>query len=594
MKIKFKSIQTSMIIYFSGLVLLTVIIFMFFSIRFTKSSLKENSVENSGHLIEQVNLNIENYIDYMETISQFILKNQNMKDYLFEDYDLEVTARMMEEFQTILQVRKDIYNITVLGNNGRYYINRGYNQLNPNAKLEEKEWFQNAKRAGKEIVISSSHVQNLVLGDYKWVVTLTRGIQNPATKRVEGLLIIDLNYDIIKDLCESVSLGKKGYVYIVDQNGEIVYHPQQQLILSGVKQELLHEMLDGKPGTTFTDENGQQKIYTPLHSKKTGWTIVGVVYTSELVKNEQTVKLMYTGIALALIIMASMIAFFMSNNITKPIKQLQLAMKNIQTGNFQPVQIELDGENEIASLNQSFNRMTEHIDELIRKNRREQEEKQKSEMKALQSQINPHFLYNTLDSIIWMIETEDAEDAIEMTSLLAKFFRQSIGNSEIYVTIGQELEYTRNYLLIQQMRYRDKVSFDIQVNQDILDCYIVKLVLQPLVENALYHGLKYKVGQGSIKIIGYRLDGNLVIKVTDDGVGMDQDTLKNLFRPKKRSDHCRGGVGMSNVQERLQLYYGAEYGIQIDSETNVGTTVTITIPYDPSGNYEPEVLNEDA
>lgn len=583
-----------MIIYFSGLVLLTVIIFMFFSIRFTKSSLKENSVENSGHLIEQVNLNIENYIDYMETISQFILKNQNMKDYLFEDYDLEVTARMMEEFQTILQVRKDIYNITVLGNNGRYYINRGYNQLNPNAKLEEKEWFQNAKRAGKEIVISSSHVQNLVQGDYKWVVTLTRGIQNPATKRVEGLLIIDLNYDIIKDLCESVSLGKKGYVYIVDQNGEIVYHPQQQLILSGVKQELLHEMLDGKPGTTFTDENGQQKIYTPLHSKKTGWTIVGVVYTSELVKNEQTVKLMYTGIALALIIMASMIAFFMSNNITKPIKQLQLAMKNIQTGNFQPVQIELDGENEIASLNQSFNRMTEHIDELIRKNRREQEEKQKSEMKALQSQINPHFLYNTLDSIIWMIETEDAEDAIEMTSLLAKFFRQSIGNSEIYVTIGQELEYTRNYLLIQQMRYRDKVSFDIQVNQDILDCYIVKLVLQPLVENALYHGLKYKVGQGSIKIIGYRLDGNLVIKVSDDGVGMDQDTLKNLFRAKERSVHCRGGVGMSNVQERLQLYYGAEYGIQIDSETNVGTTVTITIPYDPSGNYEPEVLNEDA
>lgn len=578
-KIRFKSIRTSMIIYFSCLVLLIVTAFMFFSIKYTKENLMENSEENSRRLIEQVNLSIENYVDHMENISHVVVSNRDMREYLFGDDETGVWPHLKEEFQTILQVRKDIYNIAILGNNGRYFINGGNRAMNTRAQLEKKEWYREAKEAGSEIVISSSHVQNLVKGDYKWVVTLSRGIQNPKTQKVEGLFILDLNYDVINDLCESIHLGNKGYVYIVDQKGEIVYHPQQQLILSGVKNELLKEVLNQKTGISYKDENGENKIYTTFRSGKTGWTIVGVVYTSELVKREQAMRAMYIGMALALIVLAGVIAIFLSDSITKPIKQLQAGMKKVQEGRFQPVYIDAGGDNEIASLNRSFNRMTEHIDELMKRNMAEQVEKRKSELKALQSQINPHFLYNTLDSIIWMIETDDSQQAIKMTSILARFFRQAIGNSDVFVTISQELEYTKNYLLIQQMRYRDKVTFDIQVNPDILECHIIKLVMQPLVENALYHGLKYKEGGGHIWITGYRLENKVILKVMDDGIGMDTETLQNLFRNKNKTGGKHNGVGLGNIQNRLKLYYGEEYGIQVDSEREIGTAITIEIPF---------------
>ncbi len=579
---RFKSIRTNMILYITSLVLLTVTIFMFFSIKYTKDNLMENSEENSWRLIEQVNINIENYIDYMENISQVIISNSDMKNYLFTNSGVENEKDLKEQFQTILQMRKDIYNIIVVGNNGRYFINDGGRNINTKAYLTNKEWYWNAKNAGTDIVISSSHVQNMVKDDYKWVVTLSRGIVNPLNGEVEGLLLIDLNYDVINDLCEAIQLGNKGYVYILDQKGEIVYHPQQQLILSGVKKELLQEIVSSKKSVSYRNETKENKIYTPFHSYKTGWTIVGVVYTSELVKNEKTVRAMYIGIALALISLSSIMAYLLSGEITRPIKQLQMAMKEVQEGNFQPVHIDSGGENEIASLNRSFNRMTEHIDELMKKNIKEQAEKRKSELKALQSQINPHFLYNTLDSIIWMIETNDLADAVQMTSVLAKFFRQAIGNASIYVTVWKELEYTRNYLLIQQMRYKDKVLFDIQVNEDIMNCLIVKLVLQPLVENALYHGLKYKAGQGNIKITGYLKDDKVILKVMDDGVGMDDETLRTIFYPKSGSENRHNGIGMANIRDRIQLYYGVEYGIHVESEKDIGTTVTVTIPYQTS------------
>lgn len=587
-KIYFKSIRTKMILYFSSLVLLTITIFMFFSINYTKDNLMENSAENSRQLIEQVNLNIENYIDYMENISQVIISSSNVKNYLFHSGNGGLDSKLEEYFQVVLKARKDIYNIALYGDNGRYFINDGKAKRNPYARLEKREWYQEAKAVGSDIVISSSHVQNMVDGDYKWVVTFSRGVVNPQTMKVEGLLMIDLNYDVINDLCGAISLGKKGYVYILDQKGEIVYHPQQQLILSGVKKEPLEEIINSEKSTSYIDENGEEKIYTPFQSVKTGWTIVGVVYTSELVKNEKTVQYMYIGLGSVLTALAILLAFLMSNGITRPLKQLKAAMKEVQEGKFEPVYAAVKGDNEIASLNRSFNRMTEHIDELMKKNTTEQAAKRKSEMKALQSQINPHFLYNTLDSIIWMIETGDQEEAILMTSALAGFFRQAIGKSDDFVTIWEELEYTKNYLIIQHMRYKDKIDFNIMVNQDIMECMIIKLVLQPLVENALYHGLKYKEGKGTIRITGYQQRSNIVIKVMDDGIGMDQETLKSIFHKKSRVGGRYNGVGMVNIQERMVLYYGEGFGLFVESEVGIGTTVTVTLPYRLS-----EEINED-
>ncbi len=270
---RFKSIRTRLIAYFFFLDFADIDDFYVFSIRYTKDNMTENSEENSRMLVEQVNLNIQNYVEYMESISQVVINNRDMKEYLFGQSDREVTANLIEQFQTLLKARKDIFNIAIIGYNGKYLINDGEGKLNRCISGPQRV-VSGGKEAGSDITISSSHVQNMVQGEYRWVVTLSRGITNPHTNEVEGILIIDMNYDLIKDLCESVRLGNKGYVYIVDKQGEIVYHPQQQLILSGVKHELLKEVLNGRSSIRFQDESGGREdihaIFIPKNKMDIG------------------------------------------------------------------------------------------------------------------------------------------------------------------------------------------------------------------------------------------------------------------------------------------------------------------------------------
>ena len=225
----------------------------------------------------------------------------------------------------------------------------------------------------------------------------------------------------------------------------------------------------------------------------------------------------------------------------------------------------VDSANEIGSLTTSFNVMTHRIQELMEQNIREQEAKRKSELKALQSQINPHFLYNTLDSIIWMAEGKKNEEVVLMTASLARLLRQSISNEDEVISIGQEIEYARGYLTIQKMRYKDKMEFRIDVEPSILNIRLIKLVLQPIIENAIYHGLKYKESKGLLLVKGFLKDGNAVIQVIDDGVGMEPEVLEHIFE-KHKVNYRSNGVGVYNVQKRLQLYYGSEYGITYESE----------------------------
>lgn len=577
------SIRTQIIAEFFLLIILSFAVFLVFSVFYTRSRLEHNSKRNSEELVELVNFNIENYVDYMENISQVVMGNAGIQEYLFGEEGKarrEAREKLEEEFQTVLKVRKDISNLVVMGDNGRYFINFGDEEQNEYARLEQKAWYQKARESGEGICISSSHVQNIVEGRYDWVVTMSHGILNRRTNRVEGMLLIDLNYNVINDLCEAVSLGSRGYIYIVDENGDIVYHPQQQLILSGVKEERLAEMAGQNASAVYTDADGEEKIYTPFHSDKTGWTIVGIVYASELVEGETMMRAIYFLLAGTLILLAIFMAIFMAGNITRPIEQLQEAMDLAKEGDFKPVEVQVRGENEICKLQQNFNRMICQIEDLMEKNIHEEEEKRKIELKALQSQINPHFLYNTLDSIIWMIESEEPERAIHMTSALARLFRQAIGKSDIFVTLREELDYTKNYLIIQKMRYEDKIDFTIQVEKDILNCLILKLVLQPLVENALYHGLKYKKTVGIIQITGYFVQDKIVLKVSDNGVGMDAHTLAHIFDPKASDGQKHSGIGIGNIKRRMQLYYGGRCEFQIESEVDVGTTVTMVIPYE--------------
>ena len=534
---RFRSIRSAILSSYFLIVMVAVAVYAMVALRYTEKTVLENAEEYSIQLIEQVNSDIDSYMDYLHNISVLIASDGDVHDYLFNEKLTEAErrerfVRITRQFGTIMETRDDIVNIGIVGENDRYIINSGYFKVNENVEMKSLPWVQKAYEKRGITVISSSHVQNLVDGKYEWVITLGKALQNKMSRELEGLFFVDLNYSSISELCSGISFGSKGYIYILDANGNLIYHPQQQLLYSGLKTEKIQEVLESRE-SSFVTEDG--KLYSISKSRETGWTVVGVSYKEELLKNKEETSWIYL-ISAALIFLASLgMAYVLSY--------------------------------------------------LMEQNVEEQRQKRKSELRALQAQINPHFLYNTLDSIIWMAEWGKTKEVVLMTSSLAKLLRQSISNQNELVRVEEEVEYTRSYLTIQKMRYKDKLEYDIQVSPEVLGQKIPKLVLQPLVENAIYHGIKYKEGKGIVQIEGWIGQKELILRISDDGIGMTEAQLEKIFE-KRETDIRKNGVGVLNVHERIQLYYGKDYGLRFSSTLGEGTVVEVRIPCEEGGKAE--------
>ncbi|MCL6558979.1 MAG: sensor histidine kinase [Firmicutes bacterium] len=267
---------------------------------------------------------------------------------------------------------------------------------------------------------------------------------------------------------------------------------------------------------------------------------------------------------------------FISAKVSRPIKMLEKQMKRVEKGEFD-INIEVRGEDEVKQLSRTFNLMVARIRQLMNQIIEEQEAKRKSELKALQAQINPHFLYNTLDSIVWMNENRKYEGVTTMVAALAKFFRISISRGSDIITVQDELEHANSYLIIQKIRYKDKFDFIIEAQPEVLSCKTLKLILQPIIENAIYHGIERIHDKGIIKVTASIKGERVLLQVIDNGYGIKPEVLEGILKKESRND-VGSGVGLKNVHERIQLYFGEQYGLEIESELDVGTTVNIWLP----------------
>ena len=579
---RFKSIQSTMMLSFSGLMAVAVLIFLMIALNFTSQTIYENSNNYTSQIVRQVNYDIDAYIDYMENISSVMAKSGDISLYLFEEEQSEEDIeeereRILTQFNTIMESREDIYNVAAVAENGRYIMNRGEEDLTPYIDIRKLDWYQAAMESPTGIAVSSSHVQNAIKSSYKWVITLSRVLVNNRTGAKEGLFFIDLNYSAISDLCNNNTIRDKGYIFVRDDKGNVIYHPKQQLMYGGLHTEHIEEIMACEKDSLTVRDGTERKLYTLSRSQKTGWTVVGAAYTSELLKNNKQARMLYILAAAILILAVFAISSILSREITKPLRRLSESMSRVEKGEFDRANVDVTMENEIGSLGKSYNLMTERIHTLMEENVYEQKQKRKSELKALQAQINPHFLYNTLDSIIWMSEAGQSDEVVEMTSALAKLLRQSISNDHEQVELGQEMEYVKNYLTIQKMRYQDKLEYTVEVDPKVRHVMIVKLVLQPIVENAIYHGIKYKGSKGTLRIRAFAESEDVCIVIEDNGIGMD-DTALNIIFDETQKIHKQNGVGVPNVQKRLKLYYGDKYGITYESKVGIGTRATIRIP----------------
>ena len=592
------SIKKSIMHSFLVLVISTVVSFLVVSLPSTSHAVIRNSIDYGLRVNELINDEIDSYIAYMENIAMFVAEDEDVPRYLFYSlyagenkdkilgnsnysavYDIDresLLTRITDQFRLLMGSRADIANIGIIYDEENYIFNAGIDKLNPNVDPDTLNWVRETKQAVGGVSLSDSHVQNLVAGDYRWVITLSRVIRNPYTNERQGLFFIDLNYDTISDLCEKSAMGEHGYVFILDAEGNVIYHPKQQLLYTGLIKEETERVISCGEDYFITDGR-DGCLYTMSVSDKTGWTVVGVSYLDEMMETRRWITWTFFLTAVVLVSVAVLFSGFLADRITLPILKLRESMREVENGNFEKASVVVTEKNEIGSLGNSFNLMTRKIQELMSQNVEEQKEKRKIELRALQSQINPHFLYNTLDSIIWMAENGENEEVVKMTAALATMMRQSFNNKAEIVSLEAEMEHVESYLMIQKMRYMDKLNFSVSLEEGIRECPIVKLVLQPLVENAIYHGIRYKNGSGTVLVIAKREGEEIHITVEDDGVGMSEEELQHIFDEHK-VNYNSNGVGVYNVERRLKLYYGNAYGLFYESARNRGTRVLMKIP----------------
>jgi two-component system sensor histidine kinase YesM len=590
--VKPRSIQLSIILGFTGLIIITILIIGAISYYLFSDALKRNALDYTSQVVAQLNRDIDNYVTNMDTISTFAVNNADLQTYIRETFGKEggdkslISAdkkKVGSLFQSIISERKDIDSIILVLDDRTIVSDQPDDQFNPYAEWPPAAPDSSAIQAGAAI-LSSSYVQDIILGKYPWVITLQRDVRDVQTNLPRGTLLVDLDYKIIEELCNNIQLGRSGYVFIINPKGEIVYHPRQQLVYSGLKSEMIDQVKDTPNGQFNAKIEGRDVLYTTRTSKYTGWTVVGVSYSDELFYKQSDLEYYFAMIAIACFFATVIISYFISMRITLPIEVLRRSAQAVESGNFD-IDVTVDSTDEVNGLAQDFNIAIRKIKELISQNAKTYEEKRKHEFKALQAQINPHFLYNTLDSIIWMIECGENEDAITMTSTLAKFFRLGLSKGGELVSVQDEIDYLNSYLLIQKMRYKSNLDYRINVDTEISSYRILKLLIQPLAENAIYHGIKTLDRVGMLEVTGEKLGNDLIFKVIDNGAGMTKQELDDLMEGRLVPKGL-GGVGVKNVRERIRLYYGDSYGVSYESEPGVGTIATVRLPAHIDGELE--------
>ena len=553
----------------TGMILITAVLLNRY-----ERTLERQVLSDSQKLIGQVEINLNTYLRSMMRSSDAVYYNVIKK----VDFDKDDMSR---ELSLLYEANKDnLVSIACFTRDGELLGAAPVGSLKKNVNITAQSWFEDASDKMENLHFSDLHVQNIFenkSGRYYWVVSLSRGVELTNDGKMSGgILLVDMNFSGIQQLFTEVNNDGKGYVYLIGRDGEIIYHPRQNLIFSNIIQENNQTASTYDEGVHNEEFQGEQRVVVVKTVGYTGWKIVSVVSKESLFSDlNQTRMMALLNLVLAIFLMI-FVNQYVAVRITDPLKKLEKSIQGIEMKQ-QPV-VYIGGPPEIQHLGLTIRFMVEELQELTDKMVKEQEEKRKNELDALQSQINPHFLYNTLDSIMWMIESERYEDAVSMVQALGRLLRISLSRGKNVISVGDELQHARSYLAIQKYRYKNKFTSYFEVEPDIEQYKTIKLVIQPLIENAIYYGMEYMDGEGEIHIRAYTREQDLYLEVEDNGPGMPEEQVEHLLTGGEKARQKGSGIGLKNVNQRIQLYFGTQYGLEIESEPDEGTVVRIHIP----------------
>lgn len=539
--------------------------------------------EESEAVLGQVNRSVDSYLRTIMKLSDSlyygVIKNADLSQESIND-----------QITLLYDNNKDsIANIALLSKDGELLSAVPAARLKTDLDVTKEEWFGNTLERTDNLHFTTPHVQYIFDDNeqqYRWVITLTRAVEiTHGTSTEQGILLIDIRYNSLQQILEDISLGNQGYLYMVGSEGELIYHPKMQLIETGRMQENTSAAALYRDGSYKEEYNGESRDISVKSVGYTGWKLLSVTPEKGLSLSNLKMRLFVVFVAAAFLFALVLINAFISSRITNPIKELEKSVNAIEAGELDTV-VYTGGSYEIEHLGRSIGEMAKRIKTLMQDIVAEHESKRKSEFDTLQSQINPHFLYNTLDIIVWMIENEKKQEAVKVVTALARFFRISLSKGKSIIPVRDELEHVRNYLTIQQMRFKNKFVYEIRAGEDVMDLAALKLMLQPLVENAIYHGMEFMDGDGEILVEVRREEDDLFFEIRDNGLGMTKEQVENLLSEKPHVSSKRGsGIGVKNVNERIRLYFGEDYGLSIESEPDEGTKIRCHLPARQYGEF---------
>lgn len=624
------------IISFVLLMILGLVLYQLFARR-----MRTSSVESTEQIVQQSVINLEDYLANMRRISDAVYYN------VIKNADLS-TDSIDREMDLIYEAHLEhLVSMALFTADGRLISASPIATTKENLDVTTQSWFTEALRKTDNLHFSTPHVENLFLDPayrYRWVISLSRAVEiyENGTPTM-GVLLVDMNYSTIDRMMERINQDSSGqYIYLTDSSGSLIYHPKQMQINYGI-------LTENNINEAHYQDGHHQELYLGARRQVllnsvsyTGWKMIAVIPASAYGVDASSLRfvvILLVSISLLVMIFVNQIV---SRQISLPLNRLNRSIKRMEGGDVVPEDIYVGGSEEVEHLGRTLRSSMTRINQLMEDIVVEQEEKRKSEMDALQSQINPHFLYNTLDSIVWMIEGEHNKEAVFMVTQLASLFRISLSRGKNIIPLAQELKHAENYMNIQKVRYKNNFSVVFDIDENIRDYLSVKLIIQPILENAIYYGVgdMDPDDDAEIRIRGWLIPngaaekgtaapgtaaehaqpeavmpadsgktrqpdpaeanaggrahrqmiqamsvGDIYIAVSDNGYGMPPEVCENLLKDdeesRKRVPKHGSGVGLVNVHNRIRIRFGAQYGLMAASEPDEGTTITIHLPAIP-------------
>ena len=584
-------IQSTLMLVFSFISVLTMLLMgVLMYMRFSMLS-RQETIESSRKLMEQTGESMEDHLVNMRQISDAVYYNV-VKENDFYDKREEIQKGM----NLLYEANRDkLRTIALYNRDGSLVAAEPVASQKEDPDVTRQEWYQKAMEKMENIHFSIPHIQNLFDDNsfrYYWVISSSRAVELTENRTSQtGVLLVDMDFSSISRMMKQINEVSNGqYYYLCDNNGQIIYHPRQIQISDGICKENSLVAASYKDGVYDEEFEGVQRKVIVNTVSYTGWKLVGVIpyslFSHEMINIRYFIGMVILLMAMMLIIINRVV----TQRISRPILKLNHSVMEYEAG--KKPEIYIGGSSEIRHLGYSIQSSYEKSEELMQEIVWEQNERRKSELDALQSQINPHFLYNALDSITWMIEGERNDEAAFMISQLAKLFRISLSQGHTIISVRDELQHAKSYMNIQRIRYKDAFSVTFDVAPELEEYCAVKLTLQPILENSINYGVDPMDDCGEIFIRVKKEEDLLVLSVEDNGIGMSEEEVSLLLTDSNRKRKHGSGVGLVNINNRLQILFGKEHGLFIESEPDEGTRVSIRIPAIPYTEKNRKILEK--